>query len=166
MQPQLQPQQQAPQRCLQEIFCDHFKCPAEEFEKRMFWMCVRPDVIPLARVIWAIHRKFFYNDLEMLRQLGKTSNTRELRYEIESFRHYNPPRGFIRRNFKVRVSGKRLLKIASRLFGLEAARHARSLRISQPPTELSKTTTDTTQEQSKSPEIQTPQQAQPSQSNT
>ncbi len=166
MQPQPQTQQQIPQRCLQEIFCENFKCPVEEYEERLFWMCLKPNVILPTRIIWIFHRNYFYNDIEMLRQLGRTSNTRELRYEIESFRHHNPPRGFIRRDLKIRVSGRRLLKIASRLFGLEAARHARSLRISQPPTELSKTTTDTTQEQSKSPEIQTPQKTQPSQSNT
>lgn len=69
----------------------------------------------------------------MLRQLGMTSNTRELRYELESFRHYHPPRGFLRRDLKVRVSGRRLLKIASRLFSAEAARKARSLKITPSP---------------------------------
>lgn len=69
----------------------------------------------------------------MLRQLGRTYNTRELRYELESFRHYHPPRGFLRRDLKVRVSGRRLLKIASRLFGIEAARKARNLKIGTSP---------------------------------
>ncbi|MCX7872336.1 MAG: hypothetical protein N2487_03525 [Verrucomicrobiae bacterium] len=95
-------------------------------------MCVRPNVIFLARMMWVLNRKMFYGDLEMLRQLGRTTNTRELRYELESFRHYHPPRGFLRRDLKVRVSGRRLLKIASRLFGIEATRKARSLTITTP----------------------------------
>ncbi|MGC8885621.1 MAG: hypothetical protein ACP5MG_00485 [Verrucomicrobiia bacterium] len=135
--PQIQPPdkqkpRKVPERCLQEIFCDYFKCPPEEYEERLFWLCVRPNVVYLAKVFWIFYRRIFYGDLEMLRQLGRTSNTRELRYEIESFRHYHPPRGFIRRDLKVRVSGRRLLKIASKLFGIEASRRARSLRAAIP----------------------------------
>ncbi len=166
MQPQPQTQQQIPQRCLQEIFCENFKCPVDKYEERLFWMCLRPNVIPLARIIWILHRNFFFNDIEMLRQLGRTSNTRELRYEIESFRHSNPPRGFIRRDLKVRVSGRRLLKIASKLFGLETSRRARSIRISQVPPDLSKTTVGTPQEQLKSVENNKPQQTHTSESKT
>ncbi|MGC8743567.1 MAG: hypothetical protein ACP5T0_06795 [Verrucomicrobiia bacterium] len=126
--PDQQKPQKAPQRCLQEIFCDYFKCPPEKYEERLFWLCVRPNVVFIAKILWIFYRRIFYGDLEMLRQLGRTSNTREIKYELESFRHYNPPRGFFRRDLKVRVSGRRLLRIASKLFGIEASRRARSLR--------------------------------------
>lgn len=126
MQPQLD--KNIPDRCLQEIFCERFKCPPNKFEEKLFWMCVRPNVLWIAKICWIFYRRMFATDLEMLRQLGRTSTTRELRFELESFRHYHPPRGFLRRELKVRVSGRRLLKVASRLFGIEAARKARSLK--------------------------------------
>lgn len=159
---QSQPDQPIPERCLQEIFCERFRCPPEEYEERFFWMCVRPNVIFLAKILWIFYRRIFYTDLEMLKQLGRTTSSRELRYELESFRHYHPPRGFIRRDLKVRVSGRRLLKIGSKLFGLEASRRARSLRmvtVNNPTTPAQNTAVS----QSVSPEAQIQQQQQSSQ---
>jgi len=131
MQPQ--PEKIMPERCLQEIFCEHFKCPPENFQDKLFWMCIKPNVSWIAKICWVFNRRMFASDLEMLRQLGRTYNTRQLRYELESFRHYHKPRGFLRRDLKVRVSGRRLLKIASRLFSIEAARKARNLKIGISP---------------------------------
>jgi hypothetical protein len=114
-------------RSLREIFCERFQCPVEEFESRLFWLCLPRWQHPLVRPLEAINRDYFTHDFGLLRRLARVTSAREVKYELESYRHYNPTKGWFRKKFKIRISGKRLLKYSSKWFTREASQQLRKL---------------------------------------
>ena len=103
---------QAPKN-LQTAFCERYGCVPEEFEAKVFWRCLHRHALPVARVIWLCNREFFNPDLQAIRLLGSARSARELLAEVNSFRDDYPSRSrFLRESLRIRISGKRLLRLA------------------------------------------------------
>lgn len=96
--------------------CETFKCRPEEATETVFWLCVYPQAIPLARLLWHLHRGYFAADLEFIERVSRLTSPAEVRLEFSRFRYYQPVKGVLRRFLKVRISGKRLLELADQLF--------------------------------------------------
>ena len=96
-------------KTFRESFCERFGCPPEGFEERVFWRCLYRRSLPLALLVYFVHRDYFALDLLTIRQLGVARSAQEFRGELESFRYEYRMRGGILRNLRVRVSGKRLM---------------------------------------------------------
>jgi len=47
------------------LFCAARACAFPEFEERVFWECVYPQSVFVARWFWRWHRGFFAADLEL-----------------------------------------------------------------------------------------------------
>jgi len=100
-----------------DLFCARYKCAPDDFESTVLWQCVCPKGLPLARVLWRVNPGFFLPDLELIRQVGKTTSLDDLKSELIGFYNWHPPSGWLRKRMKVRLSGQSLTNLAGKLFG-------------------------------------------------
>jgi hypothetical protein len=49
-----------------DLFCETNKCSPEEFGEKVFWFCLYPQAIPLARLIRRLNRAYFRPDVEFI----------------------------------------------------------------------------------------------------
>ena len=108
-------------------FCARFEYPPEKFEKRVLWNALPPEVKPLAFFIGRFRPDFFKNDLEFIRTLSTAETKQEARLIINSL-HYDPTfvRGFLRGFLRLRISRRRLTRIASEVLVSERSRRGAS----------------------------------------
>ena len=101
-------------------FCARFEHPQENFEQRVFWNAMHPEAKPVALLIHCLRPKFFASDLDCIRSLATAESKQEIRAIINSLQ-YDPAfkRGFIRGFLRVRISGRRLTRLAARVLGGE-----------------------------------------------
>lgn len=99
-------------------FCTRFEYPQENFEKRVFWNAMHPEARPMALLIRWLRPNFFASDLDCIRSIATAESRQEVRAIIASLQ-YDPTfnRGFIRGFLRVRISGRRLSRIAARVLG-------------------------------------------------
>jgi len=99
------------QKTFRESFCERIGCPADQYEKRVFWRCLYRRSLPLALPVYFFKSQFFTLDLQTIRQLGFARSTVEFRTELENFRYDYRMQGGLLRFLRVRVSGKRLMSL-------------------------------------------------------
>jgi len=106
-----------------ERYCERFGCPAEDFEKRLFWKCLYRRSLPLSVLVHRLRPAHFEPDRQAIRQLGLCRSSQEFRVELESFRYDYQTHGGMLRQLRVRISGKRLTALL-REVGQERAHSA------------------------------------------
>jgi hypothetical protein len=97
-------------------FCRLNNCPPQEYERRVLLACLHTKSAWLARLYFKVDRENFKGDLEMIRILGKTTDYGVFKQEMEAWRSSHPSKGYLRKKLQIRVSGKNLLKLASRVY--------------------------------------------------
>ena len=102
-------------------FCDRFAHPQVNFEKEVFWNALHPEMRPVAFLIRKLWPGFFHSDLDCIRSIANAESKQEVRAIIASL-HYDPKfnRGFIRRVLRVRISGRRIMRLAGRVLAGES----------------------------------------------
>src|SRR5437867_3992442 len=126
------PEMTGPVTDFRELFCEHFGCPREAYEKKVFWRCLHRRSFPLAALVYLVNRDFFQKDFDTIRQLGITKSQGEFQKEVEDY--YFNIRSYgnaLQRIFRVRISGQKLVRL-SRLVH-HAAGSAPPSRPAQPP---------------------------------
>jgi hypothetical protein len=99
------------------LFCEHFECPAKNFEKQLFRTCLHRHAIPFRRLAAKLDPDFFREDLGLIADLATAASHEEVISELNRFYGRNVrDRNWFRRSFSIRISGKRVLKISRRLF--------------------------------------------------
>ena len=101
-----------------DAFCERFRCGPEEYEVALFWRCIPRHALPL--VAWVLRRnpRFFSEDLDLIREVGGMTNPELFKNEINYYHGRNLRcKSWLRTTFKVRVSGKRLMRIKRKVFG-------------------------------------------------
>ena len=99
-----------------DLFCETNKCSREEFGEKVFWFCLYPQALLLARLIWRLNRAYFRPDVEFIEQVRNLTSSNAVREELNRFRYYHRATGFFRGYLKVRISGKQVLNLADGLF--------------------------------------------------
>jgi hypothetical protein len=84
------------------------------FEEDVFWQTLYPHARPFARILWPVWRGFFEKDLGMIRRLGAVTSGQEAHFEVDNQRYQHPEQGLLRRYFRLRVSGKRLIHLVKK----------------------------------------------------
>jgi hypothetical protein len=84
------------------------------FEQTVLLKCVPPGHKTMGRVWWWFNRRFFKADLELIRAAGDCTSTQDVFAELSDHRYHHPNRGFVRNILRLRLSGKRLMRFASR----------------------------------------------------
>ena len=99
-------------KTFQQLFCEHFKCSAEAYEKKLFWLALYRHSVPVAPVIRWLNPEFFRADMAAIRQFGGTTSYGEFQKEVEDYSYHIRSYGnWLQRLLRVRISGHRLLRI-------------------------------------------------------
>lgn len=85
---------------------------SRNFVEGVFWETLYPHARFFARFIFPIWQGYFANDLEMIQRIGTATSVREVRLEIDNCRYQHREFGLLRKLFKIRVSGRRLVSLA------------------------------------------------------
>ncbi len=104
-------------KSFETLFCEHYKCPVDEFEDRIFWTCLYRHAVPVAKLVWRVQPAFFMEDRSFLRDLGPATSRGEVLCELNRFYGRNVrDRNWLRKRLAIRISGKRVLRLYRMLF--------------------------------------------------
>jgi hypothetical protein len=97
-------------------FCARFEYAQENFEKRVFWNTVHPEMKLVAFLINCLRPKFFRSDIDCIRSIATAESKQEVRAIVNSLQ-YDPAfkQGFFRGFLRVRISGRRLTRLAGKV---------------------------------------------------
>jgi hypothetical protein len=99
------------------LFCERFNCPPAEYAERAFRECLYWHARPFAGIIRMLRPDFFVEDFKFIAVLGAAVNAREASVDTANFHDVNRyGRGFLRRGWKLRVSGGKAMHLARELF--------------------------------------------------
>lgn len=98
--------------CFREQAMAQWDCDEAAYERRVFWHVLPRIALPLAAVIRLFQRDYFARDFALIRELGQTRDATEFHVLIAQFRDDTlREAGWFRRTFRLRVSGRRLLRL-------------------------------------------------------
>ena len=107
---------QQPQQ-LKALFCKRFNCPPQEYAEQAFRKCLYGHAKPLAGALRVWNAEFFFEDFKFVEALGLALDAKEVRADTANFRDVNRhARGFLRRAWRLRVSGRKAMRMARELF--------------------------------------------------
>ena len=98
-----------------EAYCQHYGCPAEQFELDLLLRCMTPMHRTVAQWVMRWRPEFYRFELRRLTQAGNVTQVKHL-YDIAS--DFADPRrdvDYIRYMFGIRPSGRLLVGIAAEL---------------------------------------------------
>lgn len=99
--------------------CEFFGCMPEEYEQAVFWHCLHDHALVPAKIIWRLSRSFFAWDLQLVRTVANATAISELEQEINNYRYQYRVSGILRRQFRIRLSGQKLLHLATQVWELK-----------------------------------------------
>jgi hypothetical protein len=103
-------------KLFQEIYCEFFKCPQEDFQMKVFWSCLYLHAVPVASFLLRRNPDFFREDLDFIREVGQATTLGEFRAELNRFYGRNlRDKSWLRKPFLLRVSAKKILKLKKRI---------------------------------------------------
>jgi len=104
-------------KSFKDAYCERYHCAPEDYEESLFRRAVFRHALPLALWIKSRDPEFFREDLDMIHEVGRLKSQDLFRQEINYFFGRNlRNRSRFRTLFRVRVSGKRLMRISRKLF--------------------------------------------------
>ena len=104
----------------QLLACQRFNCPPSEYEARVFGKCLYWHARLLAPVVQRLSPDFFVEDFKFIRYLGESTGLREVGVDLLNFRAANLGKpSFWRTGLKIRVSGRKVSRLAQQLFAAE-----------------------------------------------
>jgi len=99
------------------LFCEQFDCTQAEYEERALRACLYRRARPVAKLARSLKKSCFGLDFTLLRYLGDTRSPEEVRVELAAFKDANNARPhFFRNALRIRISGRRVARLAQRLF--------------------------------------------------
>lgn len=105
-------------KTFKEAFCERYRCPSDQYLRRAFRKCLYRRAVLLAPIIMAVSPAFFQVDMDVIERIGSARSWRELHAELRAFSINSRLRTRpLRSQFRLRVSGNRICKLAEVLFG-------------------------------------------------
>ena len=103
-------------RAFQEAFCEKFGCGERDYELKVFRKCLHTHAWAFVW-LWLWNPKaFFAEDYQFIREAASVTCGAVFRMEVDRFHGRNVrDKNWARRVFKIRLSGKKLRKLNSRL---------------------------------------------------
>ncbi len=98
---------------LQKAFCRKFSCPPEEFERKAFAAVVYPHV-RIFLLLGGYRSDYFGPDRAVVSYCGRLCSRVELDRELGEFAQMPENRKFLRSVLRLRVSGRRIKRLAAR----------------------------------------------------
>jgi len=95
------------------LFCERFRCAPDEYEPRVFGKCLYFHARLLAPLARLLSPSIFVEDVKFVRVLGRATDLEDARIDVANFKDSNRwVKGTLRRQFKIRVSGKKAMNLA------------------------------------------------------
>jgi hypothetical protein len=104
-------------RDFKTAFCARMECKPRQFEKKLFWETVNPDLRVLVFFIRCFYPGFFRRDREYIQRIGTATNKEEILAIVNKL-PFDPKfnQGFLRGFLRVRILGRRLVQITNEIF--------------------------------------------------
>ena len=106
----------AEMKTFREACCLKLGIREEDFEQTVLLACLPRWYFPVGHLRWRFTKNYFHSDLELIRQAGDCTATKDIISKICNYRYHNREKGFQRRFLRARLSGNRLIKFASQFF--------------------------------------------------
>ena len=100
-----------------EVYCENYSCPPEHFGRQVFMKTLYPQARPLA-LFGGYRSARFARDRVLVDYCGTLRSFKEVEAEIKEYTQLGENRRFLRRTLRLRVSGRRLARLAAECFGL------------------------------------------------
>jgi hypothetical protein len=102
---------------LQGSVLREIQLPPEQYEQRVFWRCLHRHALPLAALIRWVDPDVFQQDFDFIREIGSVQDAKVFQVEVDRFYGSNVrDKSWIRGIFRIRISGKRLMRLKRRVF--------------------------------------------------
>ena len=98
-----------------EVVCRRHGIAPADFVEFTFDFCLFPYARPAVRVLRALRPSFFASDLKMIESVADISDRKLVQKTLDRHRENFPVRGLLRRHLQLRVSGKKVLRLATKL---------------------------------------------------
>lgn len=109
-------------KTFKRAFCERTGCQEREFRRRLFRRSLYGHARPVVPLIRLFRPAYFALDYELIDLAGEAHSWKELSDAIEAFSCSNKLRGGpLRRAFRIRVSCRKLGRIARRLMSSRSA---------------------------------------------
>lgn len=96
-------------------YCQRAHCEEASFEGMVFWRGLYWHALPFALVIRLFSRKFFRDDLELIRHVGADHSLEEVAEDVERFEYGNRVRShWLRTGFRIHMSPGRIRALAAK----------------------------------------------------
>jgi hypothetical protein len=103
-------------RAFRDAVCQKFRCVPETYAETVFSHALYPHATWPTKLIRRLSPGYFDADFLLIRQIATCNTPRELRADVDSHRYHHPPRGFLRRWLRIRLSGQRVIILGARVF--------------------------------------------------
>lgn len=103
-------------RDFREACCEYFNCKPEEYEQAVFWHCLYDHAEKSAKILWQFSQSFFQWDIYLVQTVANATALSEMEHELNSYRHQYRVSGILRRKLRIRLSGQKLLDLASKVW--------------------------------------------------
>lgn len=103
-------------KTIADLFHDCYMVPAAHYEELAFRKCLYPHVRPVAPILMKVCPHFFSSDHELIDAVGRASQLRQVKDEINVFQTDPRENTLLRRMLKIRVSTERVEELAKELF--------------------------------------------------
>lgn len=97
-----------------ELFCEAYHIDHDEFSRKVFWQCLYRHALPLVPFWGGFHADYFAADHELILSAGRAASIRQVREEVADYFQYPNNHGWLRKRARIRISTKRLVRLARR----------------------------------------------------
>lgn len=97
-------------------YCTSLACPPEQFDQQVFRRILHRRILPAAVVLHAINPHFFQVDFELIRAAGEAADSRQLEEYLQEHRLDSRNLHWARRCAFLRVSTRRLRRLARQIW--------------------------------------------------
>jgi hypothetical protein len=99
------------------LFCECFGCTPQQYEHQLFSHSLHRHAVPFARLLARLSPEFFREDVGFICDLATAHSRSEVLTELNRFYGRNVrDQNWFRKTFLLRVSGKRVQRLARQLF--------------------------------------------------
>lgn len=104
-------------KTFREAVCERFDISPDAYEQELLWRCFFPSALALGKLLWLVNPDYFNEDLELIRNVADCVRVAEVRLELNNHRYHRPLRGLAQRILRLRISGQRLVELATLVMG-------------------------------------------------
>lgn len=99
-------------------FCRKYNCRPEAFERQILGRVLYLHMRPLALIMLAINRQRLQPEQVFVRQIARTATITQVLADVDFYNHKYVTNSFLRGTLNLRISGRRVIRMAKELYGL------------------------------------------------